>query len=244
MRNRTRPHIPKSALWAIPGGIILVAAVVGVAWRFDVEQQILQALHWLDAQGAWAPVLFMVIMAAVVVLVLPGMPFTMGAGFVFGVVKGTVCVVVGTTIGAALAFLIARHLFGQRAKDYLRNHPKMRLVNDELAHEDWKIVLLTRMVPLFPFKLSNYFFGLTAFSLRGFAVGTLIGIIPFSLNSVYIGSIAADIATLGTRTAERTPLQWALYGAGFVVAVGAFIYITREARKALAKYTEKDKGTA
>jgi hypothetical protein len=52
-------------------------------------------LQWFDAQGAWAPLLFILIMAAVVVLVLPGVLFTTGAGFVFGVVEGTMYVVIG-----------------------------------------------------------------------------------------------------------------------------------------------------
>jgi len=67
--------------------------------------------------------------------------------------------------------------------------------------------MLSRLVPFFPFKLSNYFFGLTRFSLRGLVFGTLVGIIPFSVHNVYLGAIAADLATLGTRTAHRTPLE-------------------------------------
>lgn len=230
-----------SPVWSIAASVLLVAAVLGVLIYFDAHQEVLRLLEWLDAQGAWAPLLFILVMALVVVLVLPGVMFTTGAGFVFGVVEGTLYVVLGTTLGATLAFLMARHLFGARAARFVRAHARLRLVSEELAPQGWKIVALTRLVPFFPFKLSNYFFGLTRFSLRGFVSGTFVGIIPFSLHNVYLGSIAADIATLGAPRAERTPLEWTLYGAGFLATIAALIYLNRLARRALAKYTAEGK---
>lgn len=227
-----------SPVWNIAASVLFVAAVLGVLIYLDTHQQVLQLLEWVDAQGAWAPLLFILVMTLVVVLVLPGVMFTTGAGFVFGVVEGTVYVVLGTTLGATLAFLIARHLFGARAARFILAHARLKLVSEELTPQDWKIVLLTRLVPFFPFKLSNYFFGLTHFSLRGFVFGTFAGIIPFSLHNVYLGSIAADIATLGARSAERTPLEWAFYGAGFLATIALLVYLTRLARRALAKYTQ------
>ncbi len=229
-----------SPVWSIAVSVLFVAAILGVLIYFDAHEQVLLLLEWLDAQGAWGPLLFILVMTLVVVLVLPGVLFTTGAGFVFGVVEGTVYVVLGTTLGATLAFLIARYLFGARATHFILAHAKLKLVSEELTPQGWKIVLLTRLVPFFPFKLSNYFFGLTRFSLRGFVLGSFAGVIPFSLHNVYLGSIAADIATLGARSAERTPLQWALYGAGFLATIAAVIYISRLARRALAKYTAEE----
>lgn len=223
-------------------GILLVALVITVLVYFDVEQLVLRLLEWLDAQGAWTPVLFIAIMALVVVLLLPGVFFTVGAGFVFGVVEGTLYIVVGSTIGATMAFLIARHWFGERAAQFVLARAKLRLFADELMPQGWKIILLTRLVPFFPFKLSNYFFGLTRFSLRGFVLSTLVGIIPFSLHSAYLGSIASELALVGSRSGERTPLQLTLYGAGFVAIIALLFYLNRLARSALAKYTETAEG--
>jgi uncharacterized membrane protein YdjX (TVP38/TMEM64 family) len=223
-----------SLAWSIAIGILFVGCVLAVLVYFDVHDQVFDFLMWLDAQGAWAPVLFTLIMALVVVLVLPGVLFTTGAGFVFGVMKGTLCVVLGTTLGAGIAFLIARHLFGARATRFIMARAKMKLVSDDLAARGWKIVLLTRLVPFFPFKLSNYFFGLTRFTLRDFIIGTFFGIIPFSMFNAYLGSIAADIATLGVREEGRTPAEWALYGAGLVATIVVVLYLNRLARRALA----------
>jgi uncharacterized membrane protein YdjX (TVP38/TMEM64 family) len=112
------------------------------------------------------------------------------------------------------------------------------VVSKELTPHGWKIVLLTRLIPFFPSKIANYFFGLTPFSLRGYVGGSLLGFIPFSIHNVYLGSIAADLSTLGARSADRTPLEWALYGGGFVAAVVAVVILSRLARRALDRYEE------
>jgi len=97
---------------SIAVGLLITAAAIAVLIYYDAQGQVLQLLEWFEARGVWALLLFTLLMAAVVVLLLPGVMFTTGAGFVFGVAKGTLCVVLGTTLGATLAFLIARHCFG------------------------------------------------------------------------------------------------------------------------------------
>lgn len=236
-----RPAVSRlrSPLWGLAASLLFVAAILALLIHLGAHEWILQLLEWFDTHGAWAALLFVVLMAAVVVLVLPGVLFTTGAGFVFGVVKGSIYVVVGTTLGATLAFLIARHLFGQRARRFVMAHARLRLVSHELTPHGWKIVLLTRLIPFFPSKISNYFFGLTPFSLRGYVGGSLLGFIPFSVTSVYVGSLAADIGTLGVRNVGRTPLEWGLYGAGFVATVAVALYLNRLARRALARYVDQ-----
>ena len=218
--------------------VLFVVLVTAVLVYLDVDEEVLRLFDWLDAQGVRGPLLFIMVMMAVVVFVLPGVMFTTGAGFVFGVLEGTLYVVVGTTLGAILAFLIARYLFGARASGFVLRHARLRLVSEELTPHGWKIVLLTRLVPFFPFKLSNYFFGLTHFTLKGFAGGTFIGIIPLSLHNVWLGSIAADISLEGARSADRSAVEWGLYGAGFLAIVALVVYLNRLARRALARYTE------
>jgi uncharacterized membrane protein YdjX (TVP38/TMEM64 family) len=108
------------------------------------------------------------------------------------------------------------------------------MVSDEMSPRGWKIVLLTRLIPFFPSKVANYFFGLTKFSLRGFVGGSLVGFLPFTVHNVYLGSLAAEIATSGARHEKWTSLQWGLYGLGFLAAVITVIYLARLARRALA----------
>ncbi len=216
-------------------GVILVAL-----YSLGIHEQVVAMLQWFEAQGAWAALLFILLMTITVVALLPGFLFTTGAGFVFGVVEGTLYVVTGTVLGASLAFLAARHLFGERAKEFVMARARLRLMSDELTPHGWKIVLLTRLIPFFPGKISNYFFGLTRFSFRGFVGASTVGLIPFSLHNVYLGSIAADLTVLGVRETGRSTLEWAIYGAGFAGTVLAVIYLNILARRALAKYTDEE----
>ncbi len=222
-----------SALTGIGISILIAALAIAVLLYFDAEQQVLQLLRWLDQRGLEASLIFMLIMALVVVLLLPGVLFTTGAGFVFGILPGTLLVVVGTTLGASVSFLLARHLLGQRAGQWLMARTRLQVHGPVLETRGFQIVLFTRLIPFFPFKVSNYVFGLTPVSLKHFSAGTGIGIVPFSLHNAYLGSLAADITTLGVRGESRSPLEWALYGAGFVLLVVALVWLARYARKSL-----------
>ncbi|MFO7766723.1 MAG: TVP38/TMEM64 family protein [Pelovirga sp.] len=226
----------KSPILAIIASVLFVTLLLALMIYFDAHEQLLYLLRWVDTRGAWAALLFVSIMAAVVVLLLPGVLLTTGAGLVFGVIEGSVYVVVGTTLGATIAFLMARYLFGQHARSFVLSRARLKLLSEELTPQGWKIVLLTRLIPFFPSKLSNYFFGLTSFSLPGFVGGSLIGFIPFSIHNVYLGSIAVDISALAAGDLERSPLGWFVYAAGFLVTVIAVLYFNSLARRVLKRY--------
>lgn len=225
-----------SLAWGITVSTAALAVILALLTHLDVHPYVLELFAWLDGIGIWGPLLFMLIYMLIVVFVLPGILFTLGAGFLFGVVKGSIYVVLANTLGATIAFLIARHFLWKRASQYLLRQPKLKMLNDHFMPKGWKIVLITRMIPFFPFKLSNYFFGLTHISLRGFVIGHMIGCVPLTINIVYVGSLAADLATLGTpEAAARSPLEWALYGSGFVLAAVAGICLAWRSNQVLDK---------
>ncbi|WP_226649052.1 TVP38/TMEM64 family protein [Microbulbifer variabilis] len=219
--------------------LIAVAGALGLLHYFNLDEQLIALFQWLNDRGWQTSLLFVLIVAAAIVLLLPGIIFTLGAGFVFGVVKGTLLVLAGTVLGATLAFLIARYLLGEKPSRWIMSHIKPATVGEVIRREGWQMIMLTRLVPLFPFKLSNYFFGLTPVRLRDFILGNALGVIPLTLNNVYVGSIAADLTSLG-EVEERTTVQWALYIMGFVLAVLALIGLTRMARRALKKIVKEE----
>ena len=226
---------------------ILLAAVLLTCVAFlEAEPHVLALLKWVDSHAFWGPAVFIIVYTLIVILLLPGMLFTLGAGFLFGIVKGSLLVIVAGTLGATVAFLtarlISRHYFGARLAGFFERHPSFAILDERVGRDEWKVVLLTRMVPFFPFKLSNYFFGISRFSLSNFVLGTLFGLIPITVTNVYIGSLAADLATLGSRSAARSNVEWAMYGVGLVVAVVVAVYIARLAHQALdARESRKEK---
>ena len=213
--------------------LALVAVALAGVFLFDAEPYVLHILGWVEVHEILGPGIFGLVYALAVIFVLPGILFTLGAGFLFGIVKGSLFVIAGETLGATIAFLIARHWFGAGLSRFIASHPRFGLINERLGREGWKIVLLTRMIPFFPFKLSNYYFGLSRYSLAGFVFGTVLGIVPFTVAIVYIGSLAADLATLGSRSATRSNIEWVMYGAGLLIALATAVYVMRLARGAL-----------
>jgi uncharacterized membrane protein YdjX (TVP38/TMEM64 family) len=222
----------------VTGGWIFIfcsvgcALLIGLMLRFGAREHVLQLMEWLRGIGLWGPVLFILIEIAVVLFLLPGILFTMGAGFLFGPVLGTVYVVAGHAVGGALAFLAARRFFGKRTAEFLKNREGLRNLDQRLSEQGWKTILLTRMVPFFPFKLSNYCFGVMRFSLRDFIIGSVIGMIPIAATNVYAGSLAADLATM-TSPAERGPLEWGMYGLGLAALLLLVLFLGKAAHKRL-----------
>lgn len=213
------------------GVLIAVLFLVAVLVVDEVQEGALALLHWVDGLGSWGVLFYFGLYVAIVVLLLPGILFTLGAGFLFGFALGGLVIILALATGSGLAFLIARYAFGERLSRKIQEHPRIRILNRGLRREGWKIVLLSRFLPLFPFKVSNYFFGLTSIPFRHFFFANMVGVIPISLTNVYVGSLAAELADLTEREAQ--PWEWVLYGAGFVAAIGLVYYITRLARRAM-----------
>ena len=114
---------------------------------------------------------------------------------------------------------------------------KFSAIDRAVGKEGLKIVLLTRLSPIFPFNLLNYAFGVTGVSIKDYIIGS-IGMIPGTMMFVYIGSLVGSVALIGTETAPTNPtLQWTIRIVGFVATIAVTIYITRIAKQALSQLT-------
>jgi len=210
---------------------VLVAAGLALFWLADLRAATTWALHWIEGLGVWAAVWFVLIYVAATVFFLPGSVLTLGAGALFGVVRGSIYVSLGSTLGAAAAFLVGRHFARAWVARKIDGNASFAAIDRAVAHEGWKIVGLTRLSPAFPFSLLNYAFGLTQVRFRDYVVASWIGMMPGTVMYVYIGSLAQ--AGAGNR--QRTPVEWAFYGVGLIATVAVTVLVTRLARAALAK---------
>ncbi len=225
-----------SGVW--PGLLLVIAAVAVLlvaAKYFHVQELLKDSLEWITGLGFFGPVIFIVLYVVACVLLVPGSILTLGAGFVFGVVKGTVIVSVADTMGATAAFLVGRYLARGWVSKKIDGNPKFRAVDEAVAREGWKIVGLLRLSPVFPFNLLNYMFGLTRISLRHYVFASWIGMLPGTVMYVYIGSLAGDVVSLGSGGRTRTTAEWVFYSLGFVATIAVTVFVTRLARKALEK---------
>lgn len=191
------------------------------------------ALQWIEDLGSIGVIAFIALYIIAAVAFIPGSLLTLGSGVLFGILWGTVYVFIGATLGATAAFLVGRYLARNWVAAKIANNPKFAAIDEAVGKEGLKIVLLTRLSPVFPFNLLNYAYGLTKVSLKDYVLGS-VGMLPGTLLYVYIGSLAGSIATIGSTKAANNPYQWVVQLLGFAATLGVTILITRIARKALA----------
>ena len=200
------------------------------------------SLGWVQGLGAIAPIAFILVYNLATVLFVPGLILTLGGGVLFGLGFGTVYVFFAATLGATIAFLIGRNFARDWVTEKIVDYPKFGAIDAAVAKNGFKIVLLTRLSPLFPFNVLNYAFGITQVSLKDYILGS-IGMIPGTVLYVYIGSLIGNIALIGTKNTVLNPeaerLQWIAKIIGFIVTIGVTVYITRIAQKALDQTIEE-----
>lgn len=213
----------------------IAAAAITAAIRFDVAVLLRDLLVWIEAQGIVGILVFIATYVTATVLFVPGSILTLGAGFVFGVVGGTLSVSVASTLGALAAFLVGRYVARGWVAAKTAGNPRFAAIDEAVGREGWKIVLLTRLSPIFPFNLLNYAYGLTGVSTPAYFFASWIGMLPGTVMYVYFGSLAASLATLGSSAESRGVGQWILYGLGFIATVAVTLFVTRLARQALAQ---------
>lgn len=194
----------------ILGALVLVAAIaLAFLYRDRLDATALEA--WVSGAGAAGPLLFMGLYAAATVLLLPGSVLTLAGGALFGPLWGTLYNLIGATLGAALAFLVARHL----AADWVQARAKGllgRLVQGVEA-EGWRFVAFTRLVPLFPFNLLNYALGLTRIPFLHYLVASLTFMLPGALAYTYLGFAGREAVAGGEGLIQKVLIALALLAA-------------------------------
>ena len=142
--------------------------------------------------GTLGPLIYMLIWVAAPPLFLPGLPIGLAGGILFGPFWGVIYTIFGATSGATLAFLVARYL----ARDWVKaklTGTKLVTLDEKVGQHGWKIVALTRLVPLFPYNLLNYAFGLTRISLKAYVASTFIFMLPMTIAIIYFSANLLDL---------------------------------------------------
>lgn len=215
MHNDDPPTRNKSAGWQRWLLVLLIVTLiaVGLSLRDSISREAIIA--WLEGLGPWAGIAFIASYIAGTVAFLPGLVFTIAGGALFGPVMGTLYSLTGATLGAALAFLAARHGMG----DWVARRTGRRLeqLQAGIDREGWRFVALMRLVPLVPFNLLNYTLGLTRIRFVTYTVTSLIAMAPGAFAYVWLGH-AGRAAVSG----RGNGIQTALIALALIAAV-AFI---------------------
>ncbi|MFV2071934.1 MAG: TVP38/TMEM64 family protein [Thermoanaerobaculales bacterium] len=187
-------------LAGIAGGILL-ALKLGAFDLLTIDN-IGRLDLWFDSVGAWAPVVFILLWIAACIFFLPGLAITIAGGLIFGAVWGTVWTTVGANLGATAAFLIGRYAARGMVEGMVEKNSALRKIDEGVKSQGWRMLMITRLVPIFPFSIQNYVYGLTDIPLRTYVLVTLPSMLP--------ATVAYNFAAGSVRTGDFGKTLWYL----------------------------------
>lgn len=172
--------------WKLAAAAALVAAGVLVAWQTGLFEWIrlenVERLdRWFESLGVWAPLIFILVWVAACVFFLPGLPVTIVGALVFGPMLGTVYSSIGSTLGATVAFLIGRHGARSMVETLVERSETLRRIDSGVERQGWRMLMITRLVPIFPFNAQNFVYGLTRISLPTYVTVSFLSMLPATL---------------------------------------------------------------
>ncbi len=213
---------------------ILIAIAVVLLVARQAGGLLPRVAEWVAGLGPAAPFIFAAAYIAATVLLVPGSLLTLAGGALFGVVRGTIIVLLAATAGASAAFLIARYLARDRVAQRVQGDERFAAIDRAIGRAGLKIVVLLRLSPVVPFNLLNYALGITSVRFLHYVVGCA-AMLPGTVLYVYYGRVIGDIAALaaGARP-ERGPSYYIFLGVGLLATILVTALLTRLARRELA----------
>ena len=193
--------------WKLSFALLAVVGGMAAAWQLGVFEMLtvdnIDRLNaWFDGLGWWAPAVFVLLWIAASVLFLPGLAITIVGGLVFGAVWGTIWTTVGANLGAVAAFLVGRYAARGMVEGMVEKNQALKKIDEGVRRQGWRMLMVTRLVPVFPFNVQNYVYGLTDVPLRTYVLVTLPCMLP--------ATIAFNFAAGSVRTGDFGKTLWYL----------------------------------
>lgn len=218
--------------------VVVSAASVVVIVRSVPTQQLSSTLSdWIASLGVWGPVVLALVYIVATILLVPGTILSLAAGAMFGLTVGTISVSIGSTLGAAACFLIARYAARDRVTAWARRYPRFGAIDGAIGEGGWKIVALLRLSPAIPFNVQNYLYGLTPIRFWPYVITSWIAMLPGTFLYVYLGHITKAALNINS---GRTPAEWVFLGIGLLATVIVSVYIAQLARAKIREQVEGD----
>jgi uncharacterized membrane protein YdjX (TVP38/TMEM64 family) len=212
--------------------LIIVLAVLAAAFAaanhfglFDMfregsfRDQVIRLDEFFTGLGPWAPAMFVVVWIVACVFFLPGLPVSIAGGLIFGAVWGSVWTTVGANLGAALAFLIGRYAARDMVSSWVEKNSALKKIDDGVTKQGWRMLLITRLVPIFPFSIQNYVYGLTNIKFSTYLLVTLPTMIPATIAFNFAAGSAREVVLQGGQpeAVKKTIIYLAIAAVFFVI---------------------------
>jgi uncharacterized membrane protein YdjX (TVP38/TMEM64 family) len=225
----------KAKVLVAVGAVIVLASA---AYFFPLVPALEHVSAWLGGLGAIGAALFAVLIAVSSLCLLPASPFIIAASAVFGFSLGLLTSALGVILGAASGYFLSRLFLRKDVADQLKGRPTFKAIDQAIAEEGWKIVLLLRLCPI-PFGLANYLYGLTAIPFLPYLITTFLGAVPGLLLFSHLGSAGkAGLQALASGNLNKGGGEIALLGLSLAATIVLVVLLPRIARRALEKRTK------
>lgn len=224
------------------GAVFSVAALVGAAVLFaagdylgvgfdDVaqtansfvhhpQQTIKDLIEDIKHIGPAAPLFFGLLYCIAEILAIPATPLTLSAGYLFGLPQGVAVVLASGTLAACISFAIGKTALRGAVEELLQENPEFRKLDKAIGKEGFKLLVLVRLTPIFPFAISNYIYGASAIKFWPYFWGTLMGFTPGTIAYVYTGMVGQAVMT------GQGNEPWYYYVGGLAALAGLLKVIT------------------
>lgn len=221
--------------------VLTLAALLALVSFLPLKELSSGLTQWVESLGIWGPVALAVAYVFATVLFVPGTLLTLVAGAVFGLLTGFITVSIGSTIGASLAFLIARYFARDKVASLAANNRHFNAIDAAIEEGGWRVVGLLRLSPAVPFNLQNYLYGLTKVRFWPYVLTSWIAMMPGTFMYIYLGHVSGS-ALGGDR--DKSAGEWVLLGVGLLATIAVTVYITKLARKKLNEDVDQDVGVS
>lgn len=216
---------PRKRGWIRLVVIVAVIAIVIIAIRqtgvFEgsLRDQVVRFDEFFKGLGVLGPLVFMGIWVAVCIFLLPGLPVSIVGGLVFGAVWGSVWTTIGANLGAAAAFLVGRYAARDMVAGWVEKNKTLRKIDEGVKKQGWRMLMITRLVPLFPFNLQNYVYGLTKIPFSTYVLVTFPTMIPATIAFNFAAGSAREVILSGGQpeAVKKTILYLAIAAVAFVL---------------------------
>lgn len=182
------------------GVIVVIVALMKYFGLFEyISLENMQNLKtWINSYGAIGPIIYIVLYIVACLFFLPGLPIAVLAGLAFGPVMGAVYASIGATLGASAAFLVARYAARSMVESWVEGNEQFKKIDEGVEKQGWRMLMITRLVPVFPFNLQNYAYGLTKIKFGTYVLVSWICMIPGAIAFTFMGgSIVSGEGDIG-----------------------------------------------
>jgi len=197
-----------------------------------------------DSMGELGIIYFGIAYCIAEILAIPAIPLTASAGYLFGPIKGTAIVLLSASIAAAISFTIGRTLLRDYVENVLKDYPKFAKLDRAIGREGFKLMLLLRLSPIFPFALSNYLYGASSINFTAFFGGTLLGFAPGTIAYVYTGYVGKALTMTVEEGAGSDVYPWYVYIGGLSLFAGLLKIVADTATRVVEEIEAEEEEAA